>query len=283
MPPDMVDYTAWIGRTEEVSDPLSLTQVRLAAATFDDTSVWQIGDPLPLLWNWFYFLPTAPQSRLGLEGHPLRGDFMPPIPFPRRMFAGARLRMHQPLIIGEAAHRVGTIRNVTVKTGRSGELAFVTVNYRFYQRDVLCLEEEQDIVYRQPGTPISAPVPTALPPLPTNVWDKTIIPDSRLLFRFSALTFNAHRIHYDHAYVTGVEGYPGIIVHGQLIAVLLLQLVRSRTAQPVIHFSFRGQSPLFVDAPVRLVAQPTAERVMLSAQAIDASEALVAEAELGKA
>jgi 3-methylfumaryl-CoA hydratase len=196
------------------------------------------------------------------------------------MFAGARLRLHRPLVLGKPARREGVIRNVTTKTGRSGSLAFVTVGYSFYQQGELCLEEEQDIVYREPGAPVAAPTPVEPPPLPEDAWSLTVTPNSRLLFRFSALTFNAHRIHYDRAYATGEEGYPGLVVHGPLTSVLLLQLVRSRAQRQVVGFSFRGQAPLFDLAPFRLVGQPLGSRVALEAQGPDGKVALVAEAEL---
>jgi 3-methylfumaryl-CoA hydratase len=173
------------------------------------------------------------------------------------------------------------IRSVTTKSGRSGSLAFVTVGYSFTQQGVLCLEEEQDIVYREPGSPVPAPVPIELPPPPSDAWSRVITPDPRLLFRFSALTFNAHRIHYDRPYATGVEGYPGLVVHGPLTAVLLLELVRRNTPRRAVGFSFRGLAPLFDLAPFRLVAQPSGDNVALEAQGPDGKPAMSAEADLG--
>lgn len=275
-------YAEWIGRTEQVTDEMCLTPALAAAATFDDThTVLEAGAALPLLWHWFYFLPRAPQSRLGEDGHPQRGDFLPPIPYPRRMFAGARLRLHRPLTLGRPARREGVIRNVTTKTGRSGSLAFVTIGYSFYQDETLCLEEEQDIVYREPGPPIPPPTPVELPPPPEGAWTRTVAPDTRLLFRFSALTFNAHRIHYDRPYANNEEGYPGLVVHGPLTAILLLDLVRRNTDRPIIGFSFRSQAPLFDLAPFRLVGQPNGDRVALEAQGPDGKTAMSAEAQLG--
>ncbi|NWG20899.1 MAG: acyl-CoA dehydrogenase [Chloroflexi bacterium] len=276
------EYDAWIGRTDLLDDDLSPAQAQAAAATFEapDAPFTQ-GAPLPPLWHWFYFLPRAPQSQLGDDGHPQRGGFMPPIPLPRRMFAGARLRFHRPLILGKPAHREGVIRTITRKSGRSGSLAFVVVGYRYYQEDQLCIEEEQDIVYREPGAPLPAPVPVAFPPAPEGAWVRVVMPDTRLLFRFSALTFNAHRIHYDRPYAEHEEGYPGLVVHGPLTAVLLLELARRNVIRPIIGFSFRGQAPLFDLAPFRLVALPVAERIELEAQAPDGKTALSATAELG--
>jgi 3-methylfumaryl-CoA hydratase len=274
------DFSAWVGRTELVSDDLSPGPATAAAATFDDerTPV-NAGAALPLLWHWFYFLVRAPQSRLSADGHPQRGDFLPPIPYPRRMFAGARLQVHQPLVLGTPARREGVIRNITLKSGRSGALAFVTVGYNFWQHDTLCIEEEQDIVYREPGSAVPAPIPTEWPAPPEGAWSTIVAADSRLLFRFSALTFNAHRIHYDRPYAIEEEGYPGLVVHGPLTAILLLDLVRRHSDRPVRAFSFRGLAPLFDLAPFRLVGLPEADRVTLEAQGPDSRTALQALAE----
>jgi 3-methylfumaryl-CoA hydratase len=280
-----LDFRAWIGRNEQVHDPMSAAQAQAAQATFDEAGTpLADGDPLPLPWHWFFFLPRAAQAALGEDGHPERGaggGFLPPFPHPRRMFAGARTRVHRALRVGVPALREGTIRDVAIKAGKSGSLAFVTVAYRCMQGGVLCLEEEQDIVYREPGAPVAEPRPGVLPELPAGAWSRTVQPDTRLLFRFSALTFNAHRIHYDRPYATAVEGYPGLVVHGPLTAVLLAQLVRQSTARPIVAFDFRGQAPLFDGAPVRLSACPDGDRVALEARGPDGAVALSASATLG--
>ncbi len=275
------DYSRWIGGTEVVEDDISLSQALAAAATFDDI-VTQIGHgaALPPLWHWFYFLPRAPQARLDSDGHPQRGGFMPPIPYPRRMFAGSRLRFHRPLIIGEPAQREGIIRNIVQKSGRSGSLAFVTVGYTFRQQGEVCIDEEQDIVYREPGPPVPAPQLIELPPVPEGALSRIVKPDTRLLFRFSALTFNAHRIHYDRPYAINEEGYPGLVVHGPLTAIMLLELVRHNLSQHISGFSFRGQAPLFDLAPFRLVAMPSGASVALEAQGPDGKTTMQATAEL---
>jgi 3-methylfumaryl-CoA hydratase len=276
------DFSIWIGRTEQVSDPLCGVQALAAQATFDEPGPpIQDGDTLPLPWHWFHFLPRAAQSALDDDGHPRRGGFLPPIPYPRRMFAGARIQVHRPLRVGTPALREGTIRDVVMKSGKSGALAFVTVAYRFMQEGQLCLEEEQDIVYREPGAAVPAPQPVDLPQPPEGAWSRSLQPDTRVLFRFSALTFNAHRIHYDRAYATEMEGYPGLVVHGPLTAALLLQLVRQHTARPIIAFSFRGLAPLFDLGPVRLLALPAEHTVSLQAQGPDGRVALEATATLG--
>lgn len=275
------DYSAWIGRHERVEDPLAATQALAVAAMLDlDPDAFRSGAVLPALWQWFYFLPRAPQQRLSVDGHPERGDFLPPVPLPRRMFAGARMTMHRPLRLGVPAVRDGEIRNVVVKQGKSGTLAFVTVRYRFVQDGILCVDEEQDIVYREPGAPVASPVPCALPPLTADAWTRTVTPDTRLLFRFSALTFNAHRIHYDRPYAMQEEGYPGLVVHGPLTAVLLADLVRRHTDRPIARFAFKGLTPLFDGAPVRLEGMRDGDAVTLTATAPDGTRAMAAEATL---
>lgn len=276
-------FSDWIGREETSGDQIALAPVRAAAATLDDDpAAFAEGAGLPPLWHWFFFLSPAPQAKLGTDGHPERGGFMPPIALPRRMFAGATLRFHQPLVIGEPARRTARIVSVSEKSGRSGTLAFVGVDYRIEQDGRLCIEEHQDIVYREPGAPVPAPVPVALPEPPAGAWTQTIVPDPRLLFRFSALTFNAHRIHYDRPYATGVEGYPGLVVHGPLTAVLLMELVRRNTKRPVTGYTFRGQAPLFDLAPFRLVGKPGDGAVALEALGPDGHTAMTATAELGE-
>lgn len=277
-------YSQWIGRQEITDDELGLAPALAAAATFDD-AVTRLGEgsALPPLWHWFYFLPATPQALLGVDGHPQRGGFMPPIPYPRRMFAGARLRFHRPLIIGQPARREAVIRDIREKSGRSGSLAFVSVIYRFYQDGALCIEEEQDIVYREPGPAVASPRIIEWPPVPPGAWSRIVQPEPRLLFRFSALTFNAHRIHYDRPYAMNEEGYPGLVVHGPLTAVLLMELVRRQAVQPVLGYSFRGLAPLFDLAPFRLIGTLADCRVSLEAQGPDGATAMTASAELAPA
>ena len=219
---------------------------------------------------------------------------MPPIALPRRMFAGARLSWHRPLILGQPARREAVIRDIVQKSGRSGSLAFVTVSYSYFQAptgstdglsndtqtDHLCIEEEQDIVYREMGAPLPAPQIVELPDVPEGAWSRTVVPDTRLLFRFSALTFNAHRIHYDRPYAMEEEGYPGLVVHGPLTAILMMQLARESTDQAIATFSFRSQTALFDLAAFRLVATPSNGRVELQAQGPNANVAMIATAGL---
>jgi 3-methylfumaryl-CoA hydratase len=298
-PESPLDFREWIGRTEVVRDPLCVTQSQRAAAMFDHANDAQpaaiadsdrraipvtgiaVGSPLPPLWHWFHFLPQAPQAQLDADGHPARGGFLPPIPYPRRMFAGARVDFHHPLTIGEPAERHGTIGDVVLKSGRSGALAFVTVRYEIQQAGRRCISEEQDIVYREPGPAFAAPIVQPAPPPLAGTWTRTITPDARLLFRFSALTFNAHRIHYDRPYARDEEGYPGLVVHGPLTAMLLADLAASHSARPIKGFSFRGVAPLFDLAPFQLIGTRDADTVALEARAPDLTTALTASVQLG--
>jgi len=281
MPNDANEYEAWVGNTDTQTDTITLAPALAAAAVLDDTeTAFAEGDALPPIWHWLYFLPKAPQSKIGPDGHPERGAFMPPIPLPRRMFAGARMKFHAPLIIGQPARREARIASVSQKSGRSGTLAFVTVDYAIHQGDTLCVEEQQDIVYREAGGKAAAPEPAPLPPVPEGAWAKEITPDPVLLFRFSALTFNGHRIHYDRPYAMEEEGYPGLVVHGPLTATLLMDLVRRNTDRRVIGYSFRGQAPLFDLHPFRLVGIPEGDTVTLEAQGPDGKVAMAATADL---
>ncbi len=284
-----LDVTHWVGRTETVHDALAPAQALAAAAMFDAPNVTgAVGDAIPALWHWFYFLPHAAHGTLSVDGHPARGGFMPPITLPRRMFAGARVRLHAPLRLGLAAERRAIIHDVTRKTGRTGDLAFVTVRYQVVQNDVLCIEEEQDIVYREPGAPVPPPEVRPWTDVPAGTASRVLHADTRLLFRFSALTFNAHRIHYDREYAMRDEGYPGLVVHGPLTAMLLLRLAETqeaerarneeRTIRSVASFSFRGVAPLFDVAPLRLLATRDGDHARLEAQGADGGVALKAEA-----
>ena len=254
---DLDSLRDWIGRTERRSDTATATPVAALAATLDrDDRPPLPGTDLPPLWHWLYFLPLAPQHEIGPDGHPQRGGFLPPVPLPRRMWAGGRLQFHQPLRVGEAITRDSRIADVSVKHGRSGSLVFVTVQHLISNDTGLAITEEHDIVYRDapaPGAP--APAPQAAPA--GEAFSRLITPDPVLLFRYSALTFNGHRIHYDRPYVTGVEGYPGLIVHGPLIATLLLDVLRRELPDArVKRFDFKALRPVFDTHPFTVCGQP---------------------------
>jgi len=252
---DLSHLAEWVGNTESVEDTVAPFPPRALAATlgWDDPHPGP-GDPLPPGWHWLYTLAAADARALGPDGHAKRGGFLPPVPLPRRMYAGGRMTFEAPLVVGDAIRRESTVLSVTPKAGRSGQLVFVTVRHEIRSGERLLVTEEQDLVYREivPYAP-AAPVP----PEHEAAWSRAIEPDPVLLFRFSALTFNPHRIHYDRPYVTGVEGYPALVVHGPLTAILLLDLVRRRAPDRALRsFTFRAQAPLFDDAPFRVEGRP---------------------------
>jgi 3-methylfumaryl-CoA hydratase len=238
----------WVGRSETLIDDIVAYPVAALAATLDAPMPRPArGTPLPPLWHWLYFLVTAPQSDIGPDGHPKRGGFLPPIELPRRMWAGSQLDFLAPIRVGERVARVSTIENVTEKSGRSGQLVFVKVRheYRAEGASEVALREFHDIVYRAAPSPHDpTPSPTLAPE--DAQWSRRIKADEVMLFRYSALTFNGHRIHYDRPYVTEVEGYPGLIVHGPLLATLLLEQIRRELPDArVKSFRFRAIRPTF--------------------------------------
>ncbi|MDA0675350.1 MAG: MaoC family dehydratase N-terminal domain-containing protein [Proteobacteria bacterium] len=268
----------WVGRSETLTDRLDTGPAQRLMALLDrDPDPLAAGDPLPPGGHWHYFLPRARQSALGPDGHERRGGFLPPIALPRRMWAGGRLQFHQPLILGDAAERRSTILSVVQKTGRSGPLAFVTVRHDISGPNGLAVSEEHDIVYRAQasGTMDKAPAPSTASPAsarPQPAWRTTIEPTAALLFRYSALTFNGHRIHYDRAYATAEEGYPGLVVHGPLIATLLMDgWRRANPADEIARFRFRMLAPVCDTGPF----------VLAGARAADGTDALWAESHEG--
>ncbi len=280
---DIVELKAWTGRQEVREDAVTSIPVAALAATLDhDEPAPARGTPLPPLWHWLYFLPLHRQSELGPDGHAKRGGFLPPVPLPRRMWAGGRFDFRRTLRVGDVIRRTSTVADVSLKEGRTGPLVFVLVRHEIATDEGVALVEEHDIVYREQPKPGEA----ALAPRAARAdatWRRDIHPDDVLLFRYSALTFNGHRIHYDRRYVTEVEGYPGLIVHGPLIATLLADLVRRHTQAPMTAFRFRAVRPLFdvADFAVCGAPAPDGRRVALWAQGADGFFAMEAEAELG--
>ena len=250
----------WVGRTQAMEDFAAPFPVRALTATLDGREPDpRPGDALPPLWHWLFFLPHAPQGALGPDGHPSRGGFLPPVPLPRRLWAGGRLEWHAPLRVGEPVQRRSRVGAVTHKRGRSGDLIFVVVHHEVHGPAGLALTEEHDIVYRSPPLPGDPPPPP--PPAEGGApWQRAVLPDDVLLFRYSALTFNGHRIHYDRRYVTEVEGYPGLVVHGPLIATLLLDLLRRHLPRARVRsFSFQAVRPAFDQRLLTLHGRPAPE------------------------
>ena len=275
---DVDHLRSWIGKQETLHDQVTRFPVAALAATLDrDDPEPAAGDPLPPLWHWLYFLPTARQSTLGPDGHPARGGFLPPVPLPRRMWAGGRFTFHQPLRVDDPITRTSTVQDVTIKRGRNGALCFVLVKHEVAGPNGLALVEEHDIVYRDNPQPHETPA--APKPVRTDdTWHRDIHPTDPWLFRYSALTFNSHRIHYDRRYVTETEGYPGLIVHGPLIATLLIDLLRRNTDRPVATFRFRAVSPLFDIAPFSVHGTGDDKGAALWARNPDGNLAMEAEA-----
>jgi len=250
---------SWVGKTETLSDDITAAPMRALSATLDrDDALPVPGTALAPLWHWLYFLPQHRQSEIGPDGHAKRGGFLPPVPLPRRMWAGGRLqwRPEYPLRVGDAVQRTSRIASVTHKAGRSGDLLFVLVQHEVHNARGLALTEEHDIVYRA-AAKASDPVPSPIAAEAGAPWQREIVPDAVLLFRYSALTFNGHRIHYDRPYVTKVEGYPGLIVHGPLIATLLVDLVRRHAPEGFIQsFNFKAVRPTFDLHSFRINGRP---------------------------
>ena len=275
---DIDRLRGWIGGTEIIQDIAAAAPLAGLAALLDhETPPWTAGEVLPL-GHWLYFLPRARQSDIDVDGHPRRGGFLPPIDLPRRMFAGATINFHAPISVGAKLERVSTILDVTEKTGASGHLMFVKLRHEIAANGTLAVTEEQDIVYREAATAPSSP---AKPINALRLADHTrhIVPDPTQLFRFSALTFNAHRIHYDRDYARNVEFYPGLVVQGPYIALLLLDhLLRHAPATRLHSFRFRAKSPLFDTAPFDVCLARKDGGYDLWAIDTDGREAMTAEA-----
>lgn len=275
----MTELEKWIGQCMTAVDRITPVPVLAMAATLDrEEADAGDGDVLPPLWHWLYFLPLHRHSEIGQDGHPRRGGFLPPVPLPRRMWAGSRLQFVQPLRIGESVERVSRIESVSGKHGRSGELVFVKVHHTLSNAAGPAILEEHDIVYREEPAPDATP-PVSRPAPDCAAWEVELYPDEVLLFRYSALTFNGHRIHYDWPYVTGVEGYPGLVVHGPLIATLLLEhMQRQLPGVQLAAYEFRAVSPAFNTVPFFVCGQPAADGRSVKLWARSAEGALHMEA-----
>ncbi|HTV96237.1 MAG TPA: hypothetical protein VME42_09530 [Steroidobacteraceae bacterium] len=247
------DLSAWIGREEESTERILVSVAESMAATLDLERAPRAGEPLPPGWQWLFFNPAVRRSELGADGHPRRGGFLPPVELPRRMWAGSRIQYLADVPVEAQARRRSRIVSIENKSGKRGSLTFVTVRHLISCGATACISEEQDLVYRE-ATPAGA---TASAPSPRHdappQWSRRIEPDTTLLFRYSALTFNGHRIHYDQSYAREAEGYPDLVVHGPLTATLLQQFALEHGGgRALARFDFRGASPLIVGRPFQL-------------------------------
>ena len=248
-------FPGWRPKVERCAEIITPAQVNRLAATLDEPAPdYGEGDRLPPLWHWIFAIKPVPHSGLGEDGHPRRGGFLPPVTLPRRLFAGMKVNFLQPLIIGHEAERESEVIDITEKSGASGDLVFVRIRNSFKQRGNLCVVEEQDIVYREKGAPVALSDVKPFPEPGANSWSHELIVDAGMLFRFSAVTFNSHKIHYDRTYAAAEEGYPALVVHAPLVAMLLLQLLKESIGKTVRQFEYRALAPLFDGQPVRLSA-----------------------------
>ncbi|WP_316175180.1 MULTISPECIES: MaoC family dehydratase N-terminal domain-containing protein [unclassified Bradyrhizobium] len=254
---DLDHLKQWIGRTTEASDIVTAQLTKGLRATLFQ----EIGDPVtgeiaPYTVHWCLAQPVFPHDQLGPDGHPTRGGFLPPVPLPRRMWAGGELNFIDPLRVGDLATRVSRISDIAVKAGSTGQLCFVSVEHTITTPRGVAIRERHDIVYRDMGGTPAAPA-KAPPPPPVAQHRESHVSDPVLLFRYSALTFNGHRIHYDRDYVTKVEGYPGLIFHGPLQAALLVEFAAKLKGKVPGKFSYRGVQPLFEGSEFSVNANPT--------------------------
>jgi 3-methylfumaryl-CoA hydratase len=272
---DIKELQGWIGRTETAQDEITPRLVRELRATLDLDAA-EVAAPVPLAVHWCLAPPAARASMIGPDGHPLRGGFLPPVPLPRRMWAGGKVVLHERLQVGDKVERRSRIVDVALKEGRSGVLCFVSVSHEYFTVRGLAVEDRQDIVYRE----FSAATASIANPrnLPRPEWRRDMRADPVLLMRYSALTFNGHRIHYDRPYATNVEGYPGLIVHGPLQATLLIEFAASIKDQPPKQFLYRAVQPLFDFTPFQLCARSNNDGLHLWIQTVEGVQTMDAQA-----
>lgn len=245
---DVKALREWVGRESTAHDELRPFPAQGLAAALERGKPPAIGDPLPPAWQWLYFLDTPPASATGGDGHPKATALLPPPPLPRRMWAAGDMRIEKPLRLGVPAQRRSTIRSIEAKSGKSGALVFLNLAHEFLQDGSVCIHEEQNLVYRE--MPTGPAVEAAGEPAAAADWTREIVPDPVLLFRYSALTYNSHRIHYDRPYATGQEFYADLVVQGPLLATLLLELCQAQLPHAVVRsFQYRAVRPTFVSQP----------------------------------
>lgn len=242
---ETIDLQDWVGKKEQREDYSYPLPAKALALTLNNIAfAAEEGYPLPELWYWLYFLPLVPMAEVGPDGHPKRGGFLPPIDLERRMWASGTLSFHDELLLGETLHKTSEIASIAEKEGKAGKMVFVTVKHTIASQRGMAVEEEQNIVYLPMPERFVAPKPH---PLPAELdWKAPYPIDPVLLFRFSALTFNGHKIHYDRRYAEEVEKYPGLVVHGPLQALLLFEAAKQKNPdKKPASYSFRAVRPLF--------------------------------------
>ena len=275
----MADWADWIGKSETRHDVITPGLLQRFCATIDRP----VTDEIPQGLHWCLCLPDAPTAQLAEDGHPEKGGFLPPIPLPRRMWASSEVAFEHPLQLGDKVTRVSTSASIEEKSGKSGELVFVAVDHETRIGDRVAIRERQNIVYREPAVVSSSTATVSTDPVDLSGWDwqQEIKPSEPLLFRYSALTFNSHRIHYDKPYAMNDEGYPGLVVQGPLMATLLLNLAANKLgAKRLSRFSFRGQAPAFANAAINLVGKQEGDNIKLAVIGDDGKEIMTAQASI---
>lgn len=274
----MTDYSDWLGKSEAHTAIIDERQAELMAATFD-RQIPKLGDALPLCWHWAWFNPAKPHSQLGRDGHPKRGGnaLLPPIPLPRRMWAGGDIKFLKPILIGANIKKTSTIQNIAEKNGKSGALCIVTVLHELADETELCISEQQNLVFREDP---SSDAPKAVAPQPPQgaTLSREITPDPVTMFRYSALTFNGHRIHYDVDYARDVEGYEGLVFHAPLTATLLLSHAKEVAGREISNFNYRATSPLFGHEPFSIHGKQEGDKIIVWAQTPSGGQAMIGEA-----
>ena len=275
----MLDLNAWLGKSQTKTATLNLEHAKLLAVTLDvDASSFEEGDALPACWQWAWFNDALPQSELGRDGHPKKGGFLPPIELPRRMWAGGNMEIKSPLTIGNKITKKTTIKNIVEKSGKSGKLCILTLSHDFYDQDTLCISEEQNLVYREDPKSDAPQAQLITPPNEASI-EESVIPHPVLMFRYSALTFNGHRIHYDIDYAREVEGYPDIVFHAPLTATKLYELGRKLAqGNKIIRFEYRATAPLFANEPFLIKGKQQDNTMILWAETPSGGLAMEAKA-----
>jgi 3-methylfumaryl-CoA hydratase len=272
----MTEWDAWIGRSETSHDVVSDALIMRFRATFDSA---ETGPIAPQGLHWCLCVPDTPTTDLDDDGHPKRGGFFPPIPLPRRMWASSKVQFHAPIVAGMAVTRHSTISNITEKMGNSGHLIFVTIDHSWSAAGAYLVTEQQSLVYRGATTSRIQRSLNSDVTLDPACWHRSLIPSEAMLFRFSAITFNTHRIHYDHPYAQQVEGYPALVVHGPLMASLLLDhAAREIGSNRLKSFEFRGLAPAFAGDPLHLSGQQNDDKLALQVIGNDGRTVMEAQA-----
>jgi 3-methylfumaryl-CoA hydratase len=277
---DLGHLRGWVGREQQLSDDLHPSSARALAAALDHARIPDAGEAMRPGWQWLYFIDPPSAAQTGADGHPHLGEFLPPVPLPRRMWAAGQMQIEQPLRLGVPAQRHSVITAVDAKNGKTGALVFVTVEHRYTQDGWECIRETQNLVYRQmPDGP--APLPPGEPAPASSLPVCTVTPDPVLLFRYSALTYNSHRIHYDRPYATQSEFYPALVVHGPLLATLLVDYALEYAGESrIASFSFRAQRPTFDTHPFTLSGRRDDDRLTICSADHDGLICVQAEAVL---